>query len=130
MRNFKIADHDLYSRQWEWSYSYQLKEGRYTHNPVTPGMKVCSKQRLETMGIITHLGDDVQTLPPHNTDADQTTRVYVRSVTVLWLTGSKKGKTEIKKTSLLSDFSSYKSAVMRHVGEIEKIEAEAAQTGL
>ena len=119
MRVFKISAHNMMYYQHEWDY--MTKE--YIDKEIIPGMKVCSKSKLENVGVITHVG-------PKNHRFVGDEREWVTSVTVLWLTGPHKGKSQEKDTNDLSNFDAYKASVMRHVGEIAKIEEEASRTGM
>jgi hypothetical protein len=134
MIEFKLADYNLYNRQWQWTYDTDHKvsnnwNGKHSHHPLTPGMKVCGRN-LNIMGIVTDVLPDVVTLEPYKSAADQTVRTYQTKVRVLWLTGKKKGKIEEKETQNLTNFSDYKKAVSDHLQEIEDIEAEGAMTGM
>lgn len=128
MIEFKLINHNLYGSQWEWIYNHETSSGHYIHHPIIPGMKVCTK--LNIIGVITHIGDKVYNQTPYKTDADQQIRVYHKEVTVLWLTGKKRGKSEVKDTDNLTHFKSYKDAVAAHLEEIEGYELEANAFGV
>lgn len=119
MRVFKISAHNLLYYQHKWDYQARA----YVDKEIIPGMKVCSKTKLENVGVVTHVG-------PKSKRWANDEREWVTSVTVLWLTGPHKGKSVEKDTEDLSNFDAYKDSVMRHVGEIAKIEEEAARTGM
>lgn len=129
MVTFKISSYDLYHNQWDYVYDPETQTGEYKNSPLNPGIRVCSVSKLSNMGIITHLGEEVEIFKAdrYHPGPDRT---YTKEVTVLWLAGSKKGKTEIKETKLLSNFDAYRKAVEAHLAELDKIESEAAKTGM
>lgn len=121
MRTFKIIDHNLhdYQHKYNWiTHSYESKE-------ILPGHKVNSRNKLSSMGIVTEVGPKV---PEDEYNGE--IKEYVDKVTVLWLTGPHKGKREIKDTSVLSSFDSYKAAIQEHLDELTGIEIRASQTGM
>ena len=119
MRTFKISAHNLLYYQHEWDY--RTKE--YIDKDIVPGMKICSKSKLENMGVVTNVGPKAKRWANDE-------REWVGTVTVLWLTGPRKGQSQEKETKDLSNFQAYKDSVARHMGEIEKIEEEASRTGM
>lgn len=135
MIEFKLANHNLNDHQWEWEEApdHDPQKGnwsyRYVHYPIIPGTKVCSLKALNPVGVVTHVGNEVDTVHPYRNDSDQTVRTYAKYVTVLWVTGKKKGKTEIKETKNLTNFDSYKASVQRHMDELNNYELEASVYG-
>lgn len=119
MRTFKISAYNLLYYQHEWDF--RTKE--YVDKELVPGMKVCSKSKLENMGVITHVGPKAKRWANDE-------REWVSTVTILWLTGPRKGQSQEKETKDLSNFQAYKDSVARHMGEIQKIEEEASRTGM
>lgn len=133
MIEFKLADYNLYENQWEWVWDCRESNnyaGHYQNHPLIPGTKVCTKQRLGTVGVVTQVGEETEVETPRRGESDQTVRTYYTEVTVIWTTGSKRGKTEIKQTTDLTNFDSYKTAVLNHLKEIEGYETEAKKFGL
>lgn len=120
MKEFKLISFNLL----HWQSFYNRETGKYSHREITPGIKICAVSKMSNVGIITHVSSErVKKSWGYNIE-------ICPEVTVLWLTGPKKGKSEVKLVELVSNLDAYKASVLAHVAEIEVLEAEAAKTGM
>lgn len=100
MRIFKVNDH----------------RANYTYAYPEIGTIVCSIAGMKTIGAITHIGNVV----------DHSQR-DVQHITVLWLTGTKKGRTEIKNIREVCNVDSLRASVDSYLQEIDKTISNAKE---
>lgn len=108
-----------------------LLHSQYTYTPekgsafvgVRMHTRVCPTNGLRSLGIVTDMDPSVKQL---NTYSKTT---YIEKVTVLWLYGPNKGKSQVKKCEDLINYDDYRASIMEGVARLDRIEAEAAEFG-
>lgn len=97
----------------------------YYHTPVIePGMKVCPCNGATSVGIVI----DVSTKKASINSYEK--KKYPETVTVLWGTGTKRGKKMLHKPDSLVDLDGYMQAIKRSYDKLDEMVKEAQTIGM
>lgn len=104
--NIRLADHKLGG--WNDGTKIQV------------GTKVCSGNGAYSVGIVVDVGKSESKGYPWRG----------RSITVLWGTGNKRGKREVKNSTLLTNFDAFLKTHREEYERLQKMADEASTVGL
>ena len=107
----------------DWQNHYE--DGSCHIRDIPIHTRVCPSNGLRSLGIVTDM-DPIKQPKYHS----QPNMLYTVNVTVLWLLGPNKGKSQVKLCRDLINYDAYKAAIMSQVAKLDSLEAEAAKAGL
>lgn len=106
--NIKLTWHTLNNCEYKWNN----EKSKLVRTEIPIHTRVCNANGCKSLGIIVNI------------------KRYKGTVEVLWLTGPKKGKNEVKLKTDLVNYDLYKQAIDTEVARLETMESEARMAGL
>lgn len=108
-----------------WQNEYDWDNKVYIHHDLVPGIRVCSASNRKYLGVITDIGLEKERLEHRGSG-----REYIKSVKIIWLTGSNKGEQQWKNTETLVNYDAYIECILCELRRLKANELEASQTGM